>query len=32
VSDGLTEIFVTAVDTSGNESAPSNVDTFDCTL
>jgi chitodextrinase len=32
VSEGFTRIFVTAVDTSGNESAPSNVDTFDCSL
>ncbi len=32
VEDGLTRIFVTAVDTSGNESAPSNIDTFDCSV
>ena len=32
VSEGLTEIFVTAVDTSGNVSNPSNTDTFDCSL
>jgi hypothetical protein len=32
VAEGETEIFVTAVDTSGNESDPSNIDTFDCSL
>jgi chitodextrinase len=32
VSEGPTEIFVTAVDTSGNVSDPSNTDTFDCSL
>jgi chitodextrinase len=32
VSLGPTEIFVTAVDTSGNVSGPSNTDTFDCSL
>ena len=32
VSAGPTEIFVTAVDTSGNVSGASNTDTFDCSL
>ena len=32
VSEGPTDIFVTAVDTSGNESDRSNTDTFDCSL
>jgi hypothetical protein len=32
VSAGPTEIFVTAIDTSGNVSAPSNTATFDCSL
>ncbi len=30
VSEGPTEIFVTAADTSGNVSDPSNTDSFDC--
>jgi hypothetical protein len=32
VSEGATEIFITAVDTSGNVSDPSNTDIFDCSL
>jgi len=32
VSDGPTEIFIKAVDTSGNVSERSNIDTFDCTV
>ena len=32
VSAGPTEIFVTAVGAAGNLSAPSNTDTFDCSL
>jgi hypothetical protein len=32
VSEGPTEIFITAVDTSGNVSNPGNTDNFDCSL